>query len=99
VSEAAEVVICAPQGWTYRAVLRCRKCKRRTRHLVTTYVWYDPTAHCLAHERPTWTYPDWQEAWQDALTRQEALIAVVDAAMEEIGANTPQGEEGEGKSE
>jgi hypothetical protein len=86
-----EIIICAPSGFTSRRILRCRKCKRRTRHLVTQYSWYDPTFRCLAHDpiRVPNTYRRSPErtraAWKDAMTRREAHEAVVAAAMAELG--------------
>jgi len=85
----SELIICAPTGFTSRRILRCPKCKRRTRHLVTSYVWYDPIFLCLAHEvRVPGSYrksPERARAmWDAAMTRQAAHEAVVAAAMEEI---------------
>jgi hypothetical protein len=83
------LVVCAPRGFTYRRILRCRKCKRRTRHLVTTYVWDDPTFRCLAHEVRV-PYSDRKDPrramalWAAAMTRKAAHEAVVAAAMAEI---------------
>lgn len=86
-----QVSICSPQGFAYRAILRCRKCKRRTRHIIRTYVWYDPTMKCLAHEvRVPYSYrlsPGRADAlWRGASTRAEAHAAVVAAAMAELDA-------------
>jgi len=80
------VYICAPRGFTYRTFRRCRKCKRVTRHLVTLYVWYDPTLRCLAHEvRVPGSYrKDPRRAmalWAAAGTRKQAHAAVCEEAM------------------
>ena len=37
-----------PRVYRYRAILRCRKCRRRTRHVVAASLYYDPTAKCCA---------------------------------------------------
>ena len=90
-SDAPVVILCRPKGFTARRILACRKCKRRTRHLVTFYVWYDPTFRCLAHEvRVPNSYrksPERADAmWKAAMPRKGAHLAVVEAAMAEIGA-------------
>jgi hypothetical protein len=83
------LVVCAPRAFTYRAILRCRRCKRRTRHLVSLFVWYEPTIRCLAHEvRVPGSYrKDPRRAmalWVAAGTREQAREAVLAAAMAEI---------------
>lgn len=40
------VIICAPQGFTYRSIQRCPYCDRRTRHVTTSYEWYDSEVEC-----------------------------------------------------
>lgn len=86
---ASALHVYAPSGYTYRSIRQCRKCKRRTRHLVTLYVWHDPTEICLAHEPRTWVrryWPDTHAEWQAASTRRDAIADVCVAAMAEIGA-------------
>lgn len=68
------IYVCAPAGYTYRAYLWCPKAKRRVRHLVTTYVWYDPDDCCLH------CVPD-ARGWNEAMTRAEAHEAVCAEAM------------------
>ena len=45
---AGGVVICSPSGATYRCIVRCPVCKRRTRHIVRMAVWYGDDVTCLA---------------------------------------------------
>lgn len=73
------VIICSPQGWTWRTIRSCRKCKRRTQHLVTSYVWYDPLVYCLAHE--PFKAP---MLWGDAMSRKDAFSELMKAVKESI---------------
>lgn len=35
-----------PDGFTYRRILRCQRCRARRRHLVTAFLWYSPIVTC-----------------------------------------------------
>lgn len=42
----SEVHIHAPEGFTFRAVKRCRRCRVRRRMVITWYEWYGPIVRC-----------------------------------------------------
>lgn len=67
----------SPQSWTGRSVQHCRRCKRKRRHVVTFYEWYEPRATCCTcgsvpygvkddEARQLWpTLPHWRVALRE----------------------------------
>lgn len=74
-----ELTICSPRGIRYRAVLPCRKCKRRRRCLVTLFTWYDPDVQCCTCFK---SLDEWR---QEQTTRKEAWALNLAAVMSEMG--------------
>lgn len=74
-----QLTICSPRGIRYRAVLLCRKCKRRRRSLVSLFVWYEPHIVCCTC---THSLDDWRA---ERTTRKEAHVLNLAAAMAEMG--------------
>jgi hypothetical protein len=59
-NEDGTLYVCLPSRIYFRRMLRCRKCKRLTRHVVGPIeAWYEPYFFCCVHEKPPAT---WDEA-------------------------------------
>jgi len=69
------MTVCSPRGIRYRAILYCRKCKRRRRSLVTLFVWYEPEVECCTCRK---LRAEWRE---ERTTRKEGLAAICDLAL------------------
>lgn len=93
------LVICSPRGYTYRTIRRCPTCERRRRFVVSMWVWYPSIATCVAcgdewsedGRQPRPFARGWRETatrqarqtWAIAMTRAEAMSALMAAVDEE----------------
>jgi hypothetical protein len=79
------VIVCAPEGFTYRTVMPCPYCKQQRRFVVTSYLWYGPERTCggcgnhwsdgyrrrLSNKQKALNRDGFHERWVAARTRRE----------------------------
>ena len=102
VGAGVSIIICAPQGFTYRSIHRCPYCERRTRHVTTRYEWYDSEVECggcghqwsggyrlrQSNKQRALNRHEFQQRWTEAGTRAglRAWEAAILDAMQTVSA-------------